>query len=152
VDIDTREQLPDGPVVPISHHRVGFTGILSDELGHVWKDVRPMLERALAPNETTDRILTRLFLGSMQLWVAVEDGEIIAAMTTEIIYENDRKIANLCHVGGTGLNNWLGYIATVEEWAKANNCAAVQIARGRMGWLRILKTYKPRFVTLEKEL
>lgn len=129
-----------------------FSGILSDQLGLVWNDAKPFLEKALAPGETIEDILTKLFLQRMQLWVAHEGPELQAAMTTEIVIEPNRKIVNLCHLGGRGVNNWLGYLDTIEAWAKSNGCTAVTVSRARPGWKRLMRDYRTTHVILEKAL
>ncbi len=106
-----------------------------DDLGKVWNTAKVHLIRALAPGETIAQVLTAIYQKKMQLWVAYEGPELQAAMTTEIFHEGPRKICNLCHLGGSGVNNWIGYLATVTAWAKADGCDAIRVGRGRPGWI-----------------
>jgi hypothetical protein len=50
-----------------------------------------------------------------------------------------------------GMHRWIGLIAKIEEFARAENCSATRII-GREGWARMLTAYRPKRVVLEKEL
>jgi hypothetical protein len=128
------------------------TGVKADNLGQVWSQVKPLLSKALAPRETIDRVLTDIYTKQKQLWISIEGPMIEAALTTEIVTEGDRKICNIAHVGGTGLNNWLPYFDLLDTWARAEGCSIIRVAHGRPGWQRILNDFKVTRVTLEKEL
>jgi hypothetical protein len=131
---------------------VTFTGIPCSDLTKAWPVAKMFIARALAPNETLANILTDLYQKKMQLWVAYEGPDMQAAMTTEIFFEGPRKICNLCHLGGSGINNWFDYLGTVKAWAKADGCDAIRVSRSRPGWKRLLKDFTVTHVILEKEL
>jgi hypothetical protein len=152
LDHNTCEQRDGGPAISSLDHRIVFTGIPVDDLGKAWGKAKAHLIRALAPNETIDQLLTAIYQKKMQLWVAYEGPDMQAAMTTEIFFEGPRKICNLCHLGGSGINNWLDYLGTVKAWAKADGCDAIRVSRGRPGWKRLLKDFTVTHVILEKEL
>lgn len=131
--------------------RIPCTGITEDQLGLVWQECKPLLEKALGEGETIEQVLTRLFQQTAQLWIGAED-RIEVACVTEIITRGGRKYCNVWLTGGRGVNNWLYYLDTIEEWAKENGCDAMLIERARSGWKRLLPKYKTKTISLVKEI
>ena len=76
------------------------------------------------------------------------------ACVTKIVTRGTRKVCNIWLVGGVGVNNWLHYIETIEEWAKEQGCDAVVMEQARQGWQRLpqLKKYKVISIALERKL
>jgi hypothetical protein len=112
-----------------------------------------MLARSLAPNECTAQVLACLMKKHAQLWTVMQGDAIMAAVITEICFlQNGKKVCNIWAATGTGINHWLGHMATIEAWAKENGCCAVVVDRARPGWQRLLKQYRITHITLEKEI
>lgn len=111
-----------------------------------------MLERALGEGERLDIVLGRLFLKTAQLWIGADEDEIHVACVTEIVSRGDRKYCNVWLAGGNGVNNWLWYLDTIEEWAKEQRCDAMLIEKARIGWRRLLPEYKTKTIQLVKEI
>ena len=127
------------------------TGVLVDEVAALWARVEPMIARGLGPQETTAKVLDRLLLKTAQLWTVMEGTEIKAVVVTEMCILNDgSKVCNVWAAAGLGINLWLGYMTTIEAWAKENGCRAVVVDRARIGWKRLMKDYTVTHVTLEK--
>lgn len=133
-------------------NKVQCTGVDDTYLGLVWQKVVPLLTPALGDGDTIENVLTQLFLKKAQLWIGADEQNIHVACVTEIIHRGGRKYCNVWLAGGTGVNNWLWYLDTIEEWAKAQDCDAMLIDRARTGWKRLLSQYKTKTITLMKEL
>lgn len=89
--------------------------------------------------------------GRALLWLAIDGTTVNAAAVTELITTEWRKVCMIVACGGEHMDDWLPLIAGIEKFARAENCAAVQIV-GRKGWLRKLQDYRTTSIVLEKEL
>ena len=85
------------------------------------------------------------------LWVALEQGAVLAAAVTQVTQENDRRLCTIVACGGRDLARWGGLIAGLEDYARAENCKRIEIA-GRPGWRRRLPDYRLAKVVIRKEL
>jgi hypothetical protein len=133
-------------------NKVQCTGVGDEYLGVVWIKVKPLLEKALGEGETIEDVLTRLFRKSAQLWIGADETEIHVACVTEIITKGGTKYCNVWLTGGKGVNNWVWYLDTIEEWAKSQGCDAMLIEKARTGWKRILPAYKTKTIQLVKDI
>lgn len=120
-----------------------------------WDRVRDFIDAGLAvcdelmPANMVDRIAT----GKTLLWVAIDDenGNIIAAMTTELIPQRSGLVCWMCQCGGERMQDWSRFHTKVEEYARAEGCVKV-VLEGREAWQRVLRGYRVRSVRLEKVL
>jgi hypothetical protein len=135
-----------------SAERIPCTGVQADELGMVWKDCAPMLEKALGEGETMEQVLSALFQRRAQLWIGADENEIHVACVTEIVRKGGTLYCNVWLTGGKGVNNWLYFLDTIEAWAKEQGCEEMLIDRARMGWKRLLPKYSIKTVSLHKEI
>jgi hypothetical protein len=88
--------------------------------------------------------------GSMALWL-VRDGQIKAAVVTEI-FKNEWGCAGvIVACGGQNMSKWLHLIDGIEDHFRAEGCTKSRI-HGRNGWERKLPDYRRKRVVLEKEL
>ena len=85
------------------------------------------------------------------LWVALEQGAVLAAAVTQVTQENDRRLCTIVACGGRDFARWGGLIAGLEDYARAENCKRIEIA-GRPGWRRRLPDYRLAKVVIRKEL
>jgi hypothetical protein len=131
---------------------VQCTGIGDADLGLVWSRVKPLLIPALGEGEMIEDVLTRLFLKTAQLWIGADESKIHVACVTEIVTKGGTKYCNVWLTGGTGVNNWLYYLDTIEAWAKEQGCDAMLIDRARTGWKRLLPRYKTKTISLVKDI
>jgi len=130
-----------------------FTGVSVDEIAMIWPVLEPMLRKAIASGETTDGLLSNLQSQEAQLWVVFDEGCPIAGIVTEIATEDDgSKVCNIWAVGGSAIQEWFGYLATIEAWARAEGCSAVTVDKGRPGWKRLMQGYKVTHVSLRKDI
>lgn len=120
-----------------------------------WPRVMDMIDAGLAvcdelmPADMVDRIGA----GKTLLWIAIDDanGNIIAAMTTELVPMRSGLVCWMCQCGGDRMQDWSRFHVKVEEYARAEGCVRV-VLKGRPGWARVLEGYRIRNVTLEKVL
>ncbi len=112
-------------------NKVQCTGIGDEYLGVVWAKCAPLLTPALAEGETIEFVLSRLFMRTAQLWIGADEKDIHVACVTEIITRGGRKYCNVWLTGGKGVNNWLYYLDTIEDWAKEQGCDAMLIEKAR---------------------
>jgi len=129
-----------------------LAGVMTDDLFSAWPFASKVLEPALDRGETLEDLLTKLYRKEAQLWMIYDNGEQVAAVVTEIFPDNNGQVCNIWAVGGTGINRWIGYLDTIEQWAKANGCSAVIIEKTRKGLQRLLRDYKVTHVTLGKDI
>lgn len=132
--------------------KIACTGILEDQLGLVWKDAAPLLEKALGEGETLEQVLTALFQKRAHLWIGADEKGIHVACVTEIVRRGGTLYCNIWLTGGKGINNWLYFLETIEAWAREQGCDEMLIDRARTGWPRILKDYKIKTISLAKDI
>ncbi len=129
-------------------------GIPRHQLGSLWRDTWPLLERAATRTDggTEEEVARRLLQGEAQLW-AVFDGDVgapteapeerrwVAAVTTQITLIGE-KGCRLWLVGGSGMAEWAAdLIAQVEPWARSLGCTHVWGTQSRAGWRRIVRLF-----------
>jgi hypothetical protein len=92
----------------------------------------PQIEGLLA--KAAGRSGSKVFDPGDTVWVAIEDGRIIAAATSQILDNGD---AELCHVSGERAREWVAeWDAMICHWAKAQGARNIT-TKGRKGWERL---------------
>jgi hypothetical protein len=89
--------------------------------------------------------------GDALLWVVADDLKIVAAIVTQLEKTETKKVCTILACGGSNMRDWLHLIDKIENFARAEKCAAMRIF-GREGWGAVLPSYMPKRVMLEKEL
>lgn len=121
----------------------------------IWPRVRDMIDVGYMAGDDfmPEDIVERIRYARIVLWVAIDEdsGNIVAAMTTELVKMRPGLVCWMCQCGGDRMQDWSHFHVKVEEYAKAEGCVKV-ILRGRPGWAKILEGYKIRTVQLEKVL
>jgi hypothetical protein len=92
-----------------------------------------------------------VFDGLFQLWIVWDGAKIIAAAVTSLGLVNSEKTCTIVACGGDDFQCFGHFINDIEQFAKAEGCAAVRI-NGRQGWKRALTGYDLQSVVLRKEL
>lgn len=92
-----------------------------------------------------------IFDGLSQLWIVWDGARIIAAAVTSLGIINDEKCCTIVACGGDDLSCFGHFVKDLEQFAKAEGCAAVRI-NGRLGWKRALTGYDLQSVVLRKGL
>lgn len=131
-------------------------GIPADLLPDSWPEIEPFIN-ALAANgsgryKTLDYVRA-IAERDMQLWAALDDGNVLAIMLSEMRTYPNAKVARLIGVNGGDMAEWVGHMPQVERWAKIQGASVLE-ACAPVGWERVLKPYgfKKTHVVLEKPL
>ena len=129
-------------------------GVPPDQVMAVWDRIEPLLRRVVKPQtgQTMDSVLYALQMTQTQLWVI---GDFQAIVITSIEQRPLHRVLWVQFCAGDYMDEWLDdWIAVQEEFARANDCAAVEFS-GRKGWNKIHqkhRDYKPVLTTFRKEL
>jgi hypothetical protein len=113
------------------------------DLGLLWSDAWPLLERAATRTNggTEDEVVQTLLQGNAQLWGVFDGNEMIAAVTTQITLIGE-KGCRLWLVGGSRLAEWAAdFLAEIEPWARSRGCTHVWGTQSRAGWQRIVRLF-----------
>ena len=121
----------------------------------IWPQVVDMIDAGLSVCDEVmpEDIVERISDGRMLLWAAIDDetGNIIAAMTTQLVKQRSGLVCWMCQCGGERMQDWSRFHVKIEEYAKAEGCGRV-VLEGRRAWEKILDGYRTRSVRLEKVL
>ena len=130
-------------------------GVVGDDVPTVWPLIEHLVVRALEYADgryAASDVLMRLLARDMQLWLAVDWlGSIHGVCVTEIVNYPRSRRCQLFLAAGRDPRRWMNALATIESWAKAQGCDAIDCS-GRAGWERLLHGYKKTHVSLRKEL
>jgi len=120
----------------------------------IWPRVRDMIDMGYAACDEImpSDLVERIAIGRILLWAAIDEaGNIVAAMTTELVPMRSGLVCWMCQCGGDRMQDWKRFHVKVEEYAREERCVRV-VLKGRPGWERVLEGYRVRNVTLEKVL
>ena len=125
-----------------------------DDIPYIWDHIQPHLE-AMSPHSEgeleVEDFHQLLANGEMQLWLAMEDEVILAAMVSQIVSYPRKRILRIIAIGGGEMGRWLPFLPGLEEWALENGATALE-CWGRKGWLRVLDDWKCSYHVLTKDL
>ena len=128
--------------------------VAPDDAPYIWENIQSHLE-AMEPHSegelTPDDFYETITSGDMQLWIATRDNQILASMVTQIVPYPQKRVLRIISIGGEGMDQWIGYIPLIEDWALSMGCTALE-CWGRKGWLRVLKDWKCSYHILTKDL
>lgn len=113
------------------------------DLPFAWPVLWPMLEKAARrakPQAVPEMEVRRTIeSGHAQLWAIVENGKPIAAITTQITTEPERR-CRIWLVGGSRMTEWAGdFMAAIAPWARSLGCTHIWGTQSRKGWERIVR-------------
>lgn len=129
-------------------------GIRREEVRQWWPKSWPMLKPAvdMIGQHTPLSVLSALEDGDFQLWAVLDDdGNMHAAVVTEIAEWPGTKECTSRYCGGDDVDEWVDLIAEIEAWAKHNGCTRSYVM-GRRGWTKKLHGYRESAVVLMKDL
>jgi hypothetical protein len=89
--------------------------------------------------------------GRALLWLACEGTDIRVAVVTAQERTEKRLVCTILACAGSGMDGWLHLLELIEDYARAEGCAAVRLF-GRKGWQRKLAEYRTKLVVMEKTL
>lgn len=127
--------------------------VQSSDARLIWPHVSHFIQMAIDESSerfTTDDILKLIEEKKAQLFI-FRGFELVAAWVTTIEDSGSSKWIRVMWAGGHGLDDWLHYLTSVEQWGKSLGCTHSVIV-GREGWKKKLKDkgYKQTSVILEK--
>ena len=132
--------------------------LVSDEdIDFIWEECEPLIDSALKHSEgelISSDVYDQLINGAMQLWVAMEYGETIAAMITQVISYPRKSVLRVITLGGkdgSGLDKWYMFLDMIEGFALKTGCTALE-AWTRKGMVRKLKDWNHSYMVITKEL
>ena len=132
--------------------RIGL--VHPEEVPKIWGEVLPQIERCVPHSEgemTPEDFYIALVDAEMQLWIAVEDDEVLASMVTQIIPYPAKKVLRVIAIAEGEMDKWFYFQPDLEEFARLMGCTSLE-AWGRKGWKKILKDWKDSYVVYTKEL
>ena len=97
-----------------------------------------------------DDVARAVLAGDDYLWVANQDGKILAVAVTRISEDPKGRLCTIVACGGAEWPRFGHLIGVLENYARQERCRAVEIC-GRPGWARLLK-YRTTRVVLRREL
>jgi len=115
-----------------------------DDVPYIWDKIHdhlvsmtPHSEGELEPDDFYEAISE----GAMQLWIALEEKELLASMVTQIVTYPRKNVLRIISISGDDMYKWIGYIPTIEDWALSMGCTSLE-CWGRKGWLKVLKEFQ----------
>ncbi|HRV01163.1 MAG TPA: hypothetical protein P5539_05685 [Mesotoga sp.] len=116
-----------------------------------WHEVKDLLQSAIdhgVGESTLTDYLRKLMNWQAQLWVFhTDEGQLVGAGLTQFLDYSTHRTLHIIAVAGIEWSSWADQYYIVEEFAKKNNCKAVE-QWGRSGWSRILPKVVPGFETV----
>lgn len=112
-------------------------------LSVAWPVLWPFLEKAARrarPQAIPEQeVRHTVESGHAQLWAIVEDGKPIAAVTTQITLDPEKR-CRIWLVGGSRMDEWAAdFMAKLEPWARSLGCTHIWGTQSRAGWRRIVR-------------
>lgn len=103
--------------------------------------------------ETMEELQGTIQRGARQLWGVAYDGELLAAIVTQVETQNHRKIGTIVYAGGAGVDGLVHAYEVLRGFFQRNQCTAIEVI-GRKGWQRVLecKGLKPKAVYYREDL
>lgn len=119
----------------------------------VWDRVQNLIEKTDDEVLNAEDVLKFLASGQWRLWVAIENGTVVAAMTVEFFYYPRDKVCRVVTMGGERMKDWLtsSTIDKFEQWAKDEGCTHIDVY-GRRGWKKVLPNFEEKAILLRKRL
>ena len=90
----------------------------------------------------------------MQLWVALSEGSVIAAMITEIVQYPRKRVLRVITIAGKdgyGMSKWYGFLPLIEGFALNNDCSSLE-AWTRKGMAKKLIDWEHKYMVITKDL
>ena len=100
----------------------------TEDLERAWPHVRDMLMKPLerAAEMDIEDVYGFIRDGIWQLCVAVTDGKVTCAGTTELVNYPLRRVLRLVLVGGEGFQSILDNFGPLEDFARYNNATGIE--------------------------
>ena len=139
----------DGPIT--------FAAVPPDRVDRIWPLARPHLEKAAITTNglfSIDDIERGVVAGEILLWVVMQGGGVIAAVTTKVIHYPRRSALAIDWVGGSKIKEGIDdFHSMLVDFAKRNGCSHLE-GYGVRAWGRLLsdRGWKQAYITYRMEL
>jgi hypothetical protein len=119
----------------------------------IWPHVAHLIRRAMERGGMGrfDDVERDVLGANAYLWLAIDEGAVLAAAVTQVTQQQDHRLCIIVACGGRDFTRWGYLIEGLEDYARAENCARIEIA-GRPGWLRLLPDYRLAKIVIRKDL
>lgn len=110
-------------------------------LPFAWPLLWPLLEKAASRSDMSEMDVRRVIeRGDAQLWAIVENKAPVAAVTTQITLQPERR-CRVWLVGGTRMTEWADtFLENIAAWARTMGCVALWgSSASRPGWQRMTR-------------
>ena len=123
------------------------------EIDIVWNDVKDLIAKTSDELLNENDVLQSLQTGEYILWIGTkpDSDAIVVALTVEYRYYPRHKMCQVVTIAGERMSDWIGDLYMLEDWAKAQGCAYMDMY-ARRGWKKVLKEYKEDCILLRKKL
>lgn len=122
----------------------------------VWAEAAPLIDKALqhaSGRFALEDVQVALLEGRMSLLLTFDDGQMIGAMTVEVIDYPRRRSLRVVHLGGERYREWMLAAKEVLEDGARRVGATLLEMEGRPGWERIFKGLGTKIgVVIEREV
>lgn len=127
-------------------------GGLTVPLGPVEPQVREAIAPSVArdPCESLDDVMRDIAEGKAIAWAITEGAALRGVVVTQVLEGSAGKQCFIRHCSGTDIRHWLHFLAVIEDWARSEGCATIELI-GRPGWERLLGWHR-QAVLLRKAL
>ena len=121
-----------------------LAGISRDDIDQFWPRIvhliaKPLVRTGAIKDYHPEDIRQFCKDGSMQCWLAHEDGQILAVGITQVIVYPQRRVLGVPFIGAEdgSINSWFEHLESLLEFAEEQGCEALRVW-GRRGWERLL--------------
>lgn len=88
---------------------------------------------------TLNQLRNNLNQGQQQLWILIEESDVLGVVLTQIDSFPERRILRINYLGGTGFKRkMISCMEAIEEWGREKDCDSVDIL-GRDEWFPLVK-------------
>ena len=134
-----------------------FLPVPVDHLDTQWQYIEPILNKAvcLSPRKIDIKdVYEASKQGAYLVWTVEDEGEIIAVITTRMVFYPKGYALALDFVGGDKMKDWIELVlSTLEAHARHNKCIHME-GFGRKAWQRFIGKFGwyPAHITYHKDL
>jgi len=134
-----------------------FLPVPVEHLETQWQYIEPILNKAvcLSPRKIDIKdVYEASKQGAYLVWTVEDEGEIIAVITTRMVFYPKGYALALDFVGGDKMKDWIELVlSTLEAHARHNKCIHME-GFGRKAWQRFIGKFGwyPAHITYHKDL
>ena len=134
-----------------------FLPVPVEHLETQWQYIEPILNKAvcLSPRKIDIKdVYEASKQGAYLVWTVQDEGEIIAVITTRMVFYPKGYALALDFVGGDKMKDWIELVlSTLEAHARHNKCIHME-GFGRKAWQRFIGKFGwyPAHITYHKDL